>query len=181
MALPVCRGTRDPVRNRVVSGAAGLTRPFFSTLPDGCFVRTIPGMNNADIVRTACRVIWSEGQLDRIGEFYADDFSADYPMTDWGEGIAGIRALAAGIRQAFPDYAETIEELIDAGSRIVVRLRISGTQHGDLPLLPATGRRVEFRDMTVCELHEGRIARQWGLTDYLTLYAQLGLVELPGT
>ena len=137
-------------------------------------------MTNEDIVRTACRVVWSEGQLDRIAEFYSEDFSADYPMTNWGTGLAGIKALASGIRTAFPDYSEEIEELIDAGTKIVVRLAISGTQTGDLPNLPATGRRVAFRDMTVCELRDERIIKQSGLTDYLTLYSQLGIVDFRG-
>ena len=50
-------------------------------------------MTNEDVVRAACQVIWTDGEVDRIGEFYADDFRADYPITNWGEGLAGARAL----------------------------------------------------------------------------------------
>lgn len=138
-------------------------------------------MTNADIVTTACRVIWSDGDLARIPEYYAEDFKADYPMTDWGVGLDGITRLAAGIRTGFPDYHERIDELIDAGDKIVVKLTITGTHTGDMPLLAATGRRVEFRDMTVCELAGQKITRQWGLTDYLSLYQQLGVIALPGS
>ena len=137
-------------------------------------------MTNADIVREACKVIWSDGEVSRVGEFYAEDFRGDYPMTNWGEGVEGVRALASEIRSAFPDYHETIEALYDAGECIVVQLKITGTHRGTMGGLEATGRRVEFRDMTVCRVREGKIVEQSGLTDYLTLYRQLGIVELSG-
>ena len=52
---------------------------------------------NADIVRKACHVVWTEGQVDRVSEFYSDDFTADYAFTDWGTGIEGVKALAASV------------------------------------------------------------------------------------
>ena len=39
--------------------------------------------SNADIVREACHVIWTEGQIDRVPDLYSDDFAADYAFTDW--------------------------------------------------------------------------------------------------
>ena len=58
-------------------------------------------LSNADIVREASRVVWTEGQLDRVSEFYSDDFTADYAFTDWGAGIQGVRALAANFESDF--------------------------------------------------------------------------------
>ncbi|MFT4562222.1 MAG: steroid delta-isomerase-like uncharacterized protein [Gammaproteobacteria bacterium] len=136
-------------------------------------------MSNAQIVRDACRIVWTEGQVSRMGEFYADDFKADYPMTNWGSGLEGARKLAAAVRIGFPDYREHIDELIDAGENIIVRLTIRGTHTGPLADLPATGKAVEFKDVTICRVNNGKIAEQRGLTDYLSLYTQLGLVQLP--
>ena len=136
-------------------------------------------MTNEEIVRSACRVVWSDGDLSRIGEFYAEDFQAHYPRTDWGSGLEGARKLAAGIREAFPDYREQIDELIDAGDRIIVRLTIRGTHQGAFGGVPATGRAVEFTDVTICRVENGRIVEQSGLSDHLSLYQQLGLIELP--
>lgn len=47
----------------------------------------------AEVVREACDVIWSKGQVDRVADFYSEDFKADYPMTDWGEGLDGVACL----------------------------------------------------------------------------------------
>ena len=43
------------------------------------------GESSEDIVREAMRVIWTEGDISRVGEFYSDNFKADYPFPDWGE------------------------------------------------------------------------------------------------
>ncbi len=127
----------------------------------------------ADIVTEACQVIWTDGDTSRVGEFYAEDFQADYPMTDWGQGLPGVAALAEQVRIDLPGYAEEIEELIEAGDEVVVRLKISGQNR-------RTGETVSFRDVSMLTVKDGRITRQRGVTDYLSLYLQLGVVELPG-
>ena len=127
----------------------------------------------ASVVREACQVIWSDGEAERAGEFYSEDFQADYPMTDWGEGVPGVEALAKQVRIDLPGYAETIEELIEADDEVVVRLSITGTN-------PKTGEPVSFRDVTMLTVKNGKITRQRGLTDYLSLYMQLGLINLDG-
>ena len=136
-------------------------------------------MSNEAIVRAACQVVWSEGDVARAGEFYADDFRADYPMTNWGVGLEGVKQLAQEVRIGFPDYRERIDELFDAGENIIVRLTIQGTHTGPLGAVPATGKTVEFKDVTICRVVNGKITEQRGLSDLLTLYQQLGLVELP--
>lgn len=102
------------------------------------------------VVREACRVIWSEGQIDRVAEFYAEDFQADYPMTDWGDSLAGVAALAAQVRHDLPGYVEQIDELFEVGEEVVVRLTITGEN-------PKTGSIVSFRDMTMLTVRDGKI------------------------
>jgi steroid delta-isomerase-like uncharacterized protein len=138
-------------------------------------------VTNEQIVREACRIIWTEHDLSRIDEFYAEDFKADYTFTDWGVGLAGIKALATRQRDAFPDYREHIDELIDGGDKIVVRLTVRGTHLGDFPGLPATGKEFAIRDMTICRIENGKIAAQTGLSDLLSFFVQAGAIELPGT
>ena len=137
-------------------------------------------MTNEQLVRTACKVIWCDHEIARIGEFYAEDYRADYPMTNWGEGLEGIRSLAIQQREAFPDYREEVEELIDAGDKIIVVLTIRGTHKGPLGGVPATGKSFEIRDVTICTCKNGKIVKQSGLSDYLAAYVQLGVIDFPG-
>ena len=135
-------------------------------------------MTNEQIVRDACRIIWTEGDLSRISEFYAEDFQTDYPITNWGSGLKGLKDLAIMQREAFPDYREQIDELIDAGDKIIVVLTIRGTHLGPLPNFPATGKSMEFRDVTIIQIENGKIVKQSGLSDYFTVYNQLGVFDL---
>jgi predicted ester cyclase len=135
-------------------------------------------MTNEQVVRDACRVVWTEGDMDRVGEFYSEDFQANYPRTDWGTGVQGVRELAAGIRASFPDYREQIDELIVADDLVIVRLTIRGTHNGPLPNLAPTGKAVEFNDVTICRVRGDKIVEQRGLSDHFALYQQLGLIDL---
>ena len=132
--------------------------------------------SNADIVREACHVVWTEGHIDRVEEFYAEDFSADYAFTDWGVGIEGVKALAKSVRVGLPDYREEIKLLIDGGEYIVVELLIEGTHAGPMNGIEPTGKAVAFRDVTILRLRDGKIIEQSGLSDYLTMFQQLGVI-----
>jgi steroid delta-isomerase-like uncharacterized protein len=138
-------------------------------------------MTNEELVRTACRVIWTEGDLSRVREFYADDFLAHGTSAGpgWGSGAAGVEELARNLRAAFPDYNETVEDLIAEDDKVVVRLTVRGTNEGALPNVPATGKAVAIADISILRSENGKIAEQGAATDNLSLLMQLGIVDFP--
>ena len=128
--------------------------------------------NSEDIVREAMQVVWTDGDISRVSEFYAESFKADYPFPDWGEGLEGVSALASKVRVDLPGYREDIEELLIADEEVIVVLKISGFH-------PTTNEEVSFRDVTILTLENEKIIKQRGLTDLFSLYLKLGLIELP--
>ena len=128
--------------------------------------------SSEDIVREAMQIVWTEGDISRVGEFYAETFKADYPFTDWGEGLEGVSALALKVREDLPGYTEDIEELLIAGEEVVVILKISGFH-------PTTKEELSFRDVTILTLEDNKIVSQRGLSDLFSLYLKLGLIALP--
>ena len=102
-------------------------------------------IRNEEVVRNAMQAIWNECDISRVSEFYADDFEADYPHTNWGSGLDGICALAIQVHKDLPNYKEDIEELINAGDKIIVTLSISGCH-------PSNGEKISFRDVTIVTL-----------------------------
>ena len=128
--------------------------------------------NSEDIVREAMQVVWTDGDISRVGEFYADNFKADYPFPDWGEGLEGLSALALKVREDLPGYREDIEELLISGNQIIVVLQISGYH-------PSKNEKIDFKDVTILTLENEKIIKQRGLTDLFSLYLKLGLIELP--
>ena len=141
-------------------------------------------MNNERLVRTAFETIWNRGEVSRVREFYAEGFRAHYPPyhyppegPSWGEGPDGVAHFVTLVRTAFPDYHETIEELISSGDRVVARMTNRGTHKGPLPNAPASGKSFEIVDIAICRIERGKIAEQWGLADQFTLLLQLGLTD----
>jgi steroid delta-isomerase-like uncharacterized protein len=142
---------------------------------------TAPPANEA-LERKTIDVIWNKGELDRLGEFYTDDFVSHQPKDSvrWDPGHEGLRRLISGTRARFPDYTETIEDAVAAGDRVVLRLTNRGTDTGGTRSSPASGRSFEVRDFMLVRMRDGKIAEQWGLIDLYSMYLQLGQIEAPG-
>jgi predicted ester cyclase len=135
---------------------------------------------NKRLVREITEVVWNRCGLDRIPEFYAPDFVADYrPYAPLREGHEGIRGMVERAWAAFPDYHEELHELVAEGDRVVARFTISGTQEGHWGLLPPTGRRVKFEEIVILEIRDGKIHGQHGVVDNLSALRQLGVLPSP--
>ena len=81
--------------------------------------------------------------------------------------------------EAFPDYHEELQELVAEGDLVVARFTISGTQKGQWGVLPPSGKRVVFDEITILQLREGKVVRQRGLSDNLAALRQLGILSTP--
>jgi steroid delta-isomerase-like uncharacterized protein len=134
---------------------------------------------NKRLVREITDIIWNGRGVDRIPEFYAPDFVADYRPYALREGYEGIRAMVEGAWIAFPDYHEKVHEFIAEGDRVVLHLTISGTQKGQWGPLPATGKRAEFDEIVILQIRDGKVLRQRGVVDNLSALRQLGVVPTP--
>jgi predicted ester cyclase len=126
---------------------------------------------NEQLVRDAMQIIWNECDVSRVNEFYSDNFEADYPHTDWGNGLEGLCNLATQVHRDLPGYTENIDQLIDAGDKIIVILSISGSH-------PVSGDEISFRDVTVLTIKDDKIVNQRGVGDLLTLYEKLNMITL---
>src|SRR5262249_34041448 len=72
-----------------------------------------------------------------------------------------------------------IQPCVAEGSLVVARFTISGTQSGRWGVLPPTGKRVQFEEIVILELRDGRVVYQRGIPDNLTALRQLGVLSTP--
>ncbi len=137
---------------------------------------------NKEIVRQLTAEIWNSRRLDRIPDFFSEDYVADYrPYAPLRQGHAAIRGMVERAWEAFPDYHEELLELIAEGPLVVARFTISGTQSGQWGVLPETGKRVEFEEIVILKLRDGKVVHQRGVADNLTALRQLGVLPAPPT
>jgi len=96
---------------------------------------------------------------------------------DGSEPIVGgpeFATLIAGIRVSFPDWHNTLEDLVAEGDRVAFRYLEGGTHLGEFDGIPATGRSVLVGGIDIVRVTEGRIAETWVSTDIVpALRAQI--------
>jgi steroid delta-isomerase-like uncharacterized protein len=103
-----------------------------------------------------------------------DLFSPEFKTNGEHAGIEGPRATVEHRLAAFPDLQSQVEELIASGDKVVVRVRWTGTQKGDYAGIPATGKPVDVRVISIWRFENGRVVENWTLQDQLTLLKQVG-------
>ncbi len=91
-------------------------------------------------------------------------------------GPEGSKQLIGMMLTAFPDLHVTIEDMIAEGDKVVVRMRMHGTQQGALGSIPPTGKQVALSTIDIIRIEGGQIAEEWGIDDRLGMLQQLGLV-----
>jgi len=78
---------------------------------------------------------------------------------------------------AFPDLRMDVEDVVADGSKVVARVRYSGTQRGEFQGMPASGRSADEQLIDIFRFgDDGRVAEHWGVIDLLTMMQQLGFV-----
>ncbi len=82
-------------------------------------------------------------------------------------------AQLKGFGKLIPDLTWKIEELIEAGDRVVVRGRASGTPVGELFGVPPSGRRFEIMSVDLHTVEGGKIARTYHVEDWAGALRQL--------
>jgi steroid delta-isomerase-like uncharacterized protein len=131
-------------------------------------------------VRELTEIIWNRAEVDRVGEFYSEDFTSDYaPYALPRKGLSGIRAMVEGAHNTFTDYREEILDMLGEGDRVMVRLMLTGTIRSHWGPVPAAGKYLAHQEVVVITFRDGKIVHQRGLVDNLHALRQLGVVPTP--
>jgi predicted ester cyclase len=129
--------------------------------------------------------VMNQGRLAVVDELFAPT-SITHQASGPGEpAAAGLRQLAASLRQSYPDLRFTVEDQIAEGDKVVTRFTMRGTNRGELLLgpgapLPATGKAVTISGIVINRIAGGRIVENWVVVDELGNLRQLGLFPAPG-
>jgi predicted ester cyclase len=119
---------------------------------------------------------YNKQNLDILDDLVAPDYvDPDYPQLKGLEGLKQIMSLAL---IAFPDYNETIEDIIAEGDKLWILLSYSGTHKGEFMGLAPTGKKLTSLAVDMYRFNNGKIV--WGKrvpTPDLAFLRQLGLIE----
>jgi predicted ester cyclase len=96
-----------------------------------------------------------------------------------GVGADAIQHVKDAIRDVHamaPDMSFTIEDSVERGDTIWVRVRAQGTATGPF-FGPPSGRPVDIIVVDIARIVNGRIVEHWGVPDRFALLAQTGVLS----
>jgi predicted ester cyclase len=92
------------------------------------------------------------------------------------EAIAHVKAAIRDVHRAVPDISFTIEDAVESGDVIWVRVRAQGTATGPF-FGPPSGRPIDIMVIDVARVAGGRITEHWGVPDRFAMLAQTGVLD----
>ena len=84
-------------------------------------------------------------------------------------------------REAFPDVRISVDDVIAAGDKVVLRWHSEGTHRGELAGLAPTGVRGSVTGISIDQWKDGKIIETWTEWDNLGLARQLGAAPPEGS
>jgi predicted ester cyclase len=105
--------------------------------------------------------LWSTGDLSLIPELYAADFVAHFPAGWEFKGHSGVRGVIESARIAFPDWTETVADIIIEGDKAVSRYVSTGVHKGYFRGQTPTGERIVVDEVSIFRFERGLVAEQW--------------------
>lgn len=145
------------------------------------------GMSAAELAQGLFRVL-ETGDADLAADVVAADFrnreAAVAPSPCSIPGPAGVLASGAWMRSAFGELRFPIVETAGNDRQVWVRLRMLGRHTGPFvrfrdgsldQAVPATGREIDFEQIHVLDLREGKVVGHEAVRDDITMLGQIGV------
>ncbi len=130
--------------------------------------------NNKAVARRVFEEIFNQGRFGVADEIYARNFVNHGVHRD--ASLKEDQDAARGWKLAFPDLKITVLKEIAEGDLVTVLYSLTGTNTGEGNGLPATGRKIDGRGITIWRIVNGQITEEWSEFDQLRFMKQLGLL-----
>ena len=149
----------------------------------GTSTSSLPVEHRSDAL-TVMRRIFDEGFA--TGETAVVDELCDAGLVEHQFGMAGVGADAIqhvkdairDVHKATPDMSFTIEDSVERGDTIWVRVRVRAKGTATGPFFgPPSGRPVDITVVDIARVVDGRIVEHWGVPDRFALLAQTGILN----
>lgn len=103
-------------------------------------------------------------------------FAGDYSVFDEHPGLSALREHFPPMRVAFPDFtAELKQQLVD-GDRVALQWIFRGTHGGPLLGVAPTGKSVQFQNVSISRVEDGKIVQYNSEIGWLALLTQIGAI-----
>jgi predicted ester cyclase len=113
--------------------------------------------------------LWNQGDLLVADEIYAARYAQHLLSAGTAHGPESEKTLVVRVRTSVSGLAFTIDDLIAAGDRVVVRWTLRGMATGGEPARPAPPREIAVPGIRIFRLAGGKIVESWDTLDLAAL------------
>lgn len=129
-----------------------------------------------DLIRRYYDEMWNPWNFAKAGELLASEIIFRGSLGTATRGRDAFCGYMRKVQSAFPDFHNTIEEIVAENDRVAARLTYRGTHRGEIFGLAPTGRAITYAGAAFFRLAKGKVAEGWVLGDLVRLLRQLGAI-----
>jgi len=133
--------------------------------------------SNKEILANFLKDIWTDGRVECVSKYLADTYTIKHDPGDPWDGkvltVEGFKERLVQSRAMAPDQVFTVVRMIEEHGCIAVAWTWHGTHLGDIPGIPATGKKIKMSGLTMYEFEGSRISGHWQIADRLSVFQQL--------
>jgi predicted ester cyclase len=122
---------------------------------------------------------FNERNIAKLDEFFAPDYVDHYHKLN---GREEFQKFITMLLKAFPDFHETIEDIISEGDKVWIRFKAMATHTGEFELgkkrFAPTGKKITGTGVIIYRILDSKITESWEIADQLDLFRQLGVIEI---
>lgn len=134
----------------------------------------------ADSMKTAYMGIiksFETGDVSELDKYVAADTKSHMPMPGYPEGLEGMKKMITDFKVSMPDGKYTVEDMRVDGDILVARVRMSGTNSGQMMGMPPTNKKIEnIMSIDWVRWENGKFVEHWGVGEEMKMMEQLGLM-----
>ena len=119
--------------------------------------------------------IWSTGDINLVSEVYSENIIVNWAR-GWGLPSKGLKEVEQTIlktRSVFHNWNEEILDLVVDDDKVTSRYISTGVHKEEYLGVPASGKNIEFQEISIYLIRDNKVLEQWCLGDDLHLLSQI--------
>jgi steroid delta-isomerase-like uncharacterized protein len=135
----------------------------------------------AEIASRWFEEVWNQRRVDALDEL-ADPAAVIHDPSIAAVargGVAEFKEIVRSLLQAVPDIRFEVEDTVEEGDRVALRVSVTGTLTGPGLGIEPTGRPFRITGMALGRYRDGKLVEGWNHFDLLGFFEQVGALKRP--
>jgi steroid delta-isomerase-like uncharacterized protein len=130
---------------------------------------------NRRLIERYYNQMWNRWDFDLVDQLISPMVKFHGSVGVSVEGLDGFRNYMHFIRSAFPDFHNTLEEMVAEDDRVAARLTYRGTHRGAIFGVAPTGKSITYEGLALSRIDAGKVVEGHVLGNVIHLLGQLGI------